>query len=345
MRATIILALIASLLWSPSVAISQTREPPKTDRMADDIKDLKRDTSALKDSLEAVRRDQLNYKIEKDLLKDAFSSNLQTVNLVITIVLGVFAILGYLGFKGMLSIKSEYATELENLRKLKGSLEQEIKTVVDAQNEVRDELGKMEQVNADQEKRLKVLEIKEKVIQLMEAKKYGMALEFANAGLEIDPKNTPLLNSKALCHYKFAQFEQGLEVYKKVLEIEPTNVSAIENMAEGLIIVEKIDEFDQLCATHKEILEKSKNGVMPVYLSVLRGLATNNIDAVKAALRPFVQNCPDGAAPRLGTWSFLEIRWYIRKLPSSPMKEFISKVIDFFEGKLATQEIKPRLQA
>lgn len=344
MRATIILALIASQLWLPSVGIIQTAEPPKSDQTADEIKDLKRDTSALKDSVELLRRDQLNYKVEKDLLKDAFSSNLQTINLVITIVLGVFAILGYLGFKGILSIKSEYATELENLRKLKSSLEEEIKAVRLAQNAVRDELGKMEKVNEDQEKRLKVLEIKEKVSQLMEAKKYGMALEYANAGLGIDPKNTGLLYSKGLCHFRLVQFEQGVAVYKELLEIEPTNVPAISNLAEALIIVEKIDEFDQFCATHKEILEKGYNGVMPVYLSVLRGLATNNIDAVKAALSPFVQNCPDGAAPRLGTWAFSEMRWYIRKLPSNPMKEFMNKVIDFFEGKLTTQEIKTRLQ-
>ena len=31
------------------------------------------------ESLDAVRRDQLNYKIEKDLLKETYSSNLQTI--------------------------------------------------------------------------------------------------------------------------------------------------------------------------------------------------------------------------------------------------------------------------
>ena len=31
------------------------------------------------ESLDAVRRDQLNYKIEKVLLKETYSSNLQTI--------------------------------------------------------------------------------------------------------------------------------------------------------------------------------------------------------------------------------------------------------------------------
>ncbi len=47
----------------------------------------------IEDQLSEVRRDQLNYKIEKDLLKEAYSSNLQIVNAVIAIALGVFAVL------------------------------------------------------------------------------------------------------------------------------------------------------------------------------------------------------------------------------------------------------------
>jgi hypothetical protein len=50
----------------------------------------------LEDNVSEVRRDQLNYKIEKDLLKETFSSNYQTINIVLAIVLGIFTIVGFL---------------------------------------------------------------------------------------------------------------------------------------------------------------------------------------------------------------------------------------------------------
>ena len=53
----------------------------------------------LEDQFKEIRRDELNYQIEKDLLKETYSSNLQTLNLVLTIVLGLFSIIGFLGIR------------------------------------------------------------------------------------------------------------------------------------------------------------------------------------------------------------------------------------------------------
>src|SRR5437764_14025284 len=55
----------------------------------------------LADAVTEVRRDQLNYQIERDLLKETYGSNLQTINLVLTIVLGAFAVIGYLGVRSI----------------------------------------------------------------------------------------------------------------------------------------------------------------------------------------------------------------------------------------------------
>jgi len=51
----------------------------------------------VEDQLAEVRRDQLNYRLEKDLLKEAYSSNLQIINGVLVFFLGVISLIGFFG--------------------------------------------------------------------------------------------------------------------------------------------------------------------------------------------------------------------------------------------------------
>lgn len=60
------------------------------------LQELKREVQKIKDDLGAIRRDELNYRTEKDLLKDSYSSQLQTVNTTTTIALGFLTAIGAL---------------------------------------------------------------------------------------------------------------------------------------------------------------------------------------------------------------------------------------------------------
>lgn len=331
-------------MWIATIPVAEAGEPRKESELRNELRELKQNYAGLRDSLEAIRRDQINYRIERDLLKDAFSSNLQTINLVLTIVLGVFAVLGYLGFKGIVSIRGDYSNELNELRKLKVSLEAEIKTVVAEQATVKDDLNKVIVENQKQDQRLKVLEIKEKVSQLIEAKKYGFALEFAEAGLAIEPMNIQLLNNKATCLMKYARFDQAIETIDEVLRQEPENRVAVHNKHELLLIQERVADFDALLGKHKENTEKERNGGILAYLLAVRALVTKDLNAMKVALTPFLEKCADGTATRLGTWGFDEIRWYMRKAPNSPSKDLMNKAIEFLDGKLSTQDMKALLK-
>src|SRR5688572_24563921 len=62
---------------------------------------LPAELARLKEQLSEVRRDQLTYQIERDLLKEAYSSNLETVNLAITLGLALLAVLGFAGVRSI----------------------------------------------------------------------------------------------------------------------------------------------------------------------------------------------------------------------------------------------------
>src|SRR5438876_10467 len=66
----------------------------------------------LEEQLSEIRRDQLNYRIEKDLLKETYSSNYQIVNGALAFFLTAASIIGFLGIRDINALKKDYMAEL-----------------------------------------------------------------------------------------------------------------------------------------------------------------------------------------------------------------------------------------
>lgn len=98
-----IFLLILAVISSPSFAVDSTAVMEK--RLAD-----------LERKVHIIDVGQINYKIEKDLLKETYSNNYERINTVITFVLGLIGVIGFVGIKDIGSIKKEYESELKSLK-------------------------------------------------------------------------------------------------------------------------------------------------------------------------------------------------------------------------------------
>lgn len=152
--------------------------------------------AALKQQLQEVRRDQLNYQIERDLLKETYSSNLQTVNVVITIVLGTFTILGFLGVRSIGSARKEFRDELDQLREIRTRSEIRLAEIESQQKRVQTQLDEVSKLNVEQDRRLKLLEIQETASSYMGKHQYQRVLDYVTVGLELDANDITLLQLK-----------------------------------------------------------------------------------------------------------------------------------------------------
>ena len=286
-----------------------------------------------------MRRDQLNYSIEKNILKEAYASNLQTVQVVITIVTAVFGVLGYLGFKGILAIKSDYARELEALSVLKLSMGNELQKQVLGLTAVRAELDQLAKKNQEQDRRLKTLEIMEKAGQLLQQENYVLALEYIDTGLALEPQNTKLLDTKSLCTLRGGRFAEAIEINKQSLAIERKNPAVIANCAESLLALGRADEFDSFYKEYKSDLKLEQYGALEPWLLALRGMVRNDIAAIRVAMQPFANNCSDGATPRIkATWSFIDTSPIIAKLQPGPLKSLMEATVEFLAGRKTKQD-------
>ena len=189
MRAFITLLItVSSLIWSHgSLAEAQkNNQEPFPENIQSDIRQLKQDVKIASSDIEILRRDQVNYRIEKDMLKEVYSSNLQAINMATTIALGVIGLLGYLGIRSIKEVKLDYTSELNELKKLKADFEMELQSLVGKQKEFENKISELAVTNEKQDRRLKVLELTEKVAELMKGKQWQWALQYIPLGLEID---------------------------------------------------------------------------------------------------------------------------------------------------------------
>lgn len=150
----------------------------------------------LENRLSEVRRDQLNYKIENDLIKDIYKINYERINIFITLILGIIAILGYLGIKDIGVIKREYTEELDNIKIIKDQFEIKTNEFDDKKMKIEDEIKSILKENQLQNEKIKFIELKEKMRSLFKDRMLTPALEFSNAALEINPTDQICLNMK-----------------------------------------------------------------------------------------------------------------------------------------------------
>lgn len=332
-------ALIAVLLTGLSLfgTFAEAAEQQTTALPSNEYRALQADTTELSRQVDSIRRDQLNYKVEKDLLKEAYSSNLQTVNQVITLVLGVFGALGFLGIRSIRDIQQDHRRELENIRSIKGAFEDELSKLRQQQNQFDSQVKNLVAENSNQDRRLKTLEITEKVSELVRQKNYFWALQHIEAGLPLSPDDTILLNFKATCLGRLGKPIEAAAVCIQLLELEPSNEMHPSNLLEFQAIGGQAQEFEETYRRHRKVIDALNEGALTVYLRLLSLGFMGSTEALIEVALPYVRariELPANAS--LGNWIFEDAQVAIAAVLDTRSKALLQSVIDYFSGVISS---------
>jgi tetratricopeptide (TPR) repeat protein len=301
------------------------------------------DLQKVKDSISEIRRDELNYKIEKDLLKETFASNYQTINIVLAIVLGLFTVIGVLGIKDIAAVKKDYLNELDNLNKLRKDFELKIDKNLSETEEVKKTYIKLTQTNEEQNNRIKILEMQEKASSLMKSHNYRRALEYISVALELDKTNYILLIQKATCLWKLDDLRGAAEVYKSLIDIDQTNEGAVVNLMELYLLLNQLDDYRNLYSQYKSIVEirGSETGVK-YYFNVLDKYQSEKYDELKTLVGKYIDIIPPGKEKRIN-WLFDDALKYLDSKPVDIGKRLMQLFINIANGNTSTDEAKTEI--
>ena len=295
-------------------------------------------------SLSEIRRDQLNYKIEKDLLKETFSSNYQTINIVLTIVLGMFTIVGILGtIVGILGIRDisatrkEYLAELERINTLRKDLEIKLSKIGEEQEKVKTDYLEIIKVNEEQGRKIKVLELQEKISSLIKSRNYRRALEYITVGLNLDPHNTILLDQKARTLWLLNDLEGAVMAYTDLLKEDPGNKAAITNLLELFLISKRIKDFDQLYTGNKSWVDQYDDSYLVMYFDLLKNYQLGQQQQVETLTKEYIKRLSDGKKRYL-KWDFEDVLNFLKPHPDSRAKKLLTTFVSVLRGEIAKED-------
>jgi hypothetical protein len=299
---------------------------------ASPISDLQDKVDKLGIQLKMVEQNQINYQVERDLLKETYSSNFETINIVLTIILGLFSIIGFLGIRDISSLRTEYKVELGKLTESKKILDKITEEIGTKQETIIQQGQAIEKINEDQDRRIKILEIQEKAGTLIDQNNPQRALEYLAIGLDLDPKNILVINLQAKCFWKLRNYSGAIEKFEYLCEIDKTNEKLYkQNLLELYLFNNQIKKFDELFSL--SLVDGNGNGVeitLEEYLKLLKryvigqSIFTELIEKMKGI---------DNIQKEYFSWGFGELQSYLNGKKESKDKKALLSFINVIMGK------------
>lgn len=308
------------------------------------IKQLEEKINSTNDKVEQIKQGQLTYQIEKDLLKETYSNNYDRINTVITILLGIVGLFAFLGLKDINSIKKEYQGELENLRKVKTDFEIKSTNFETEKKKFELDIKDIIKQNEEQNNKIKVLELKEKIKKLLDDNQVYAALEYCTIGLEIAPNDISFLNSKAQISSRLNQFEETRNTLKKALEIEPDNLIITGNYVESLYFINEQSEAKTLIEKHKKYFTEKEDGKLLIFLEIFEKYYNQNEPDFEATAKTFLDLAnPDTEKKYFKNWSLKDAQYFAHFQKDSRKKLILQNIFWFLDGLLTSRAVAERI--
>ncbi len=299
----------------------------------------------LHNDVKEIRRDQLNYRIEKDLLKETYSSNYTTIQIVISLILGIFTILGYLGLRSIFSQKKEYEFELFKLKDLKSEFEIKLKDLTVSQEKVEEQIKTIDRINDAQNKQIKILEIKEKVGTLYNQKNYHRTLDYVKIGLELSINDLELLIYRAYTLLRLRDYSNAIEAHKYAYGIDPSNSYLFTNLAELYLIEGHIEKYDELISEKGEQL-KLENSILLTYFEIFKYFKQKRFIDMRKVISEYISKVDLTIIKNhVGDWDFIEVYDSIKYIENSIEKSLFINFTNYLKGNISGSQIKGILEA
>ncbi len=307
---------------------------------------LKEKVRLLENTVTRLENSQLTYKVEKDLLKETYSTNYEQLNLFITAILGLFGILGFLGIRDISTIKKDFKKELEDLASLKSQWQIQFQDFESTKSKYSEDIAEIYGQNEEQNRKIKALELKEKINELIGREAYSNALEFLVLAVELAPQDSELWRLKGLSYFKMKKYPQALKDYEKALELGGDNVpDIIEDLAELYLFVDEEDKYNALHKKYKSHFSSDDFRPKIAYFKALELFVKNKYDELIKLIEERISHNDLKEKKKAFGWDFGDIRSFFDTKEDNLTKKIFLQYISFLEGQSDRETVESFINA
>jgi tetratricopeptide (TPR) repeat protein len=318
----------------------------QVEQLQDSLKAIREETSRLhnqqgtiESQIDRLETNGDNYRIEKDLLKETFSSNYLYLTMILAALGGVFTILTFTGFKDARATKNEFQRELAELRvqltQSRLSAEEFDKRRMRFEAEHAGLLKKYELHG----KRLEVVELLEKAQNHLIANGNAQfALEYATKALELAPERPDVLRLVASCLNQLNRSEEALKHLEQAYALQAEET--IGDLLECRAFLNRFDGLEPLVEQHQSTLSRvNRLGGGLVFLA-FRHYHNGNIEALLTLVDETI-NTPYNAK-RTGkkfNWSVMEAIQVASHFEESDLQRLLLSFVGWCQGQVSHEDL------
>lgn len=302
------------------------------------------ETKTLENQITEIRRDQLNYQIEKDLIRETYKANFDRINLAITFILGIFGILGFLGIRDINSIKKQFSSELDNLSNLRNTFQTKISELDAAKEKYDKVLADITQTNIDQNKKLQVIEIKEKINKCLRENEFTRAFEYCIVALELAPNDSFLLRTKAVIYNRLGKFDEQKKTLLLLKEMKLDDSSNNLDLIEAHIFNCEVETAKNLIKEHEQEIQKKSDGKLYTFLHVLISYIEEDKEKLKAKILKEIEKYDiESKSSKINGWSVTEALYFVVYSKIDNKQDIVKNYLWFMEGQITGKEAIERI--
>lgn len=339
-----VFAVCIAVCANDSFAVAQKAiegTPRALDVVSDELTDNVK-LQTIYDQIDEIRRDQINYKIEKDLIREVYSTNYKTVNIVITTILGIFGFFGFFGLRDLHNLHQKYKVDLDSLSSTKKDLEIELKEVQKKQKEAKDSFEEIIQTNEEQNRKIKLLELRDKISSLIDSNIYITALEYCAVALELDPVNTAIRHQKAFSQWRLGRISDSIITYNDILETDKKDQTAIVNLCELYLFNHDIENHERVLKQGLEMIRERNGDTVIAYFEIVKLYLAGNAEKVDNEIQALLSSYSINEKADL-YWNFEDFKTFLKGQPDTSIREKLLILMPFLTGSIDKKEVLSRL--
>ena len=345
-KLAIIIVLMLNIFVANAQIKSSNNKVDLNQSLVDSIKKVQSNIKILQYELDAVKRDKLNYEIEKEILKNSFSDNMQILNVILAALLLFFSIIGglfgYLGFKNITETKNKFSDELNSLINLKNSYTKRFSGLISREKEFIQRMNEIEEINSVQSKKIRMLELKNKLREIMKNKNYKQALSLIEIGLEDEENEYHLNFTKSIALARLRKYTEAAEISLKTLEIareteKDSSIFIAHNLLEFTLFSKNIKNYNKY---KKEYSEYLRYQTIVIYFEALTFYIKKDETKLKGILIKYLESSPKIFV--FPGWSFEDSITFIENNPENSCNDIMLDFIATLNKKTTLDEFIKR---
>ena len=312
-----------------------------TDTLNKKIEILTNEINNAKSRTEEIRNGQINYSIEKEVLKETYSANLERLNIMITLGLGIAGLLTFFGIKDVNSIKKDFKMELDAMKALKAEFEVKSQNFDTEKTRFDSEIKKIINQNEEQNQKIKVLELKEKLKKLMDENQNTSAYEYCTVALELSPNDLSLLTNKAILLCRLDNFGEAASIFETVYNTDKSASNA-GNYVESLYFINQVEKARDIMAAHYEYFHEKQIHTLKLFEVIEKyfSLDEAGFKSYASTLLNFKE--PEILKKHIPTWQLNEAIHFIHYQPPSNKKTLCQNILWYFDGSVTAKVVSER---